>query len=74
MKETQFQYKCRLCGKIDTSLCGNENIGLSRLCDAINDNKHMEFGMQVKMLDVHACTPTQCGISDLIGYKIEEIK
>jgi len=52
MKESRFLYKCRLCGKIDDSLCTGEKNAMPRLIEAaafgksigegsINDSKNI---------------------------------
>ena len=78
MKEARYLYKCRLCGKVDESLCSGPNVAMSNLVSAMRGHKQdWSRGMPVYMTGTHFCNRKplgdvgeQVGISDLIGYKI----
>ena len=65
MKLMKFQYKCRICGKIEENPwqpIKNTALGIVGLLNRIDNEKHM--------ISVHACNEKQYGISDLVGCKI----
>jgi transcription elongation factor Elf1 len=77
--EFRFQYKCRRCGKIDSSLCtGNEEIAnaclLRVVCGIDYPILPNNIGMNPEMLSTHLCKDGGTGITDLIGYSKNLLK
>ena len=73
MKESRFLYKCRLCGKIDDSLCTAEENAMPRLTECVIFGKSVGGkGMSVDMFGTHCCEDGTMGVSDLIGYDTVE--
>ena len=70
MKEAQFQYKCRMCGEIDNSLCCGEDYAQQRFIEAILTGKSMHNDHSVNMIWTHTCKDGSTGVTDLIGYKV----
>ena len=75
MKEARFLYKCRLCGKVDDSLCTGVQNAMPRLIEAVLFGKSVcGKGMGVNMFDTHCCEDGSMGVTDLIGYDTVEIE
>ena len=70
MKEAQFQYKCRMCGKIDTSLCCGIDYAQHRLIECLIRGRSCHKDIPVTMINSHICADGSFGVTDLIGYKI----
>jgi len=74
MKTAIFQYKCRLCGKVYNDAHTSENNALMTVICSINKRPMPKglIGMQPELIGIHAGCKSGCGVSDLIGYIIEE--
>ena len=72
MKEAQFQYKCRMCGEIDDSLCCGSKLAFHRLIDCTINGRSCENDIPLTMVGTHTCKDGSQGVTDLIGYKIVE--
>jgi hypothetical protein len=72
MKETQFLYRCRHCGRIFTDcFTGPDNERAQmKLIDAIH-NLVVDNQSPVPMIVAHSCRNNMGGIADLIGYEIK---
>lgn len=76
MKTAHFEYKCRRCGKIDL----NPHLGIPDGCESKATIELINAMMDVKstscqspkMLSLHTCADSECGITDLIGYHITD--
>jgi len=68
MREVQFLYKCRHCGKLYGNSYAGEDFGYRRLIHAVKNYKE-GAGKDVPLYHVHTCDKDSCGIADLIGYK-----
>jgi hypothetical protein len=74
MKEARFLYKCRLCGKIDDSLCTAEKNAMRILTEAVVLGKSMSGGgLTVDMVSAHCCDDDSMGVTDLIGFDTVEV-
>ena len=74
-KTAKFQYKCRLCGEIDSNPCTSEENALFILLNTIKGVKpeaRMYIGPQPSMISIHASCKAGQGVTDLIGYIVEE--
>jgi DNA-directed RNA polymerase subunit RPC12/RpoP len=71
MREVQFLYKCRHCGKIYGNSYAGEDFGFRRLVNAVKNIKE-GAGYDIHLYDVHTCNKNSCGIADLIGYKMTD--
>jgi len=72
MPSIAFEYKCRRCGRIDRNPHTAEPNGPPTLISAIMGKPHPFPGFEVRMLDVHTCPDKGMGVTDLIGYSIED--
>jgi hypothetical protein len=76
VKTAHFEYKCRRCGKIDLNphldvSDGNESKATIELINAMMDLKTTS-PQSPKMLSLHTCADSECGVSDLVGYHITD--
>ena len=73
-KMATFQYKCRLCGKIYGDTHTSVKVAQIVLpCTILGlDMPKGYIGMQPDMVETHAGCKDGQGVSDLIGYVIEE--
>lgn len=75
MSETaSFQYKCRLCGEIESNPhTSPDNAQAVLVCTVLGlpQPKHL-IGSSVTMISTHAGCPMGYGVTDLIGYVIKE--
>lgn len=75
-KIAKFQYKCRLCGAIEENPCMPVGDALVNLLHALwKDGAPSDLklpGNPVDMTNIHPCGDGNCGVSDLIGYKVME--
>ncbi len=74
MNTVEFQYKCKLCGKINDSLGTGEQYALLQTTQLILHGTTKTSGFPLTLLDLHNCKDGNTGISELIGYKIVRIK
>ena len=71
MKTANYEYKCRRCGEVESSLCTAERNGATYLIDAILGLKR-QAAMAPRLLGHHCCKDGGMGVSDLIGYSVKE--
>lgn len=74
MQIAKFQYKCRLCGKIYNDSCTSEEnarIVLISTVVGVPMPKKM-IGIQPELIDIHFDCKIGHGISDLVGYIVED--
>lgn len=64
--ESQYQYKCRYCGKIYSPISSGLLNMHNQLVNAIH-KVTVNNQPPVYMLHVHLCDDGECGIGDLIG-------
>lgn len=75
MKIAKFQYKCRQCGMIEENPrtpVENAMTMILSVVFAIEVEKPKIIGSPVTMTSIHPCGDGNCGVSDLIGFKVEE--
>lgn len=75
MKIAKFQYKCRQCGIIEENPCTPEKSAHMILNCALLEYTPPALkvsGNPVTMTNTHRCGDGNCGVSDLIGYKVME--
>jgi len=72
MKTAKFQYKCRLCGKIEENPCTSEELAHLALISIVLKKEFLipKVGTIPHIIEIHVCDDGSCGVSDLIGYKI----
>lgn len=70
MRIAQFQFKCRRCGEIDSSLETGEAMAKQRLIECLINGKSCHNDIPLMMKSVHTCKDGSCGVTDLIGYEI----
>lgn len=63
METARFQYKCRLCGEIYQSICTSEEKAHTMLSCMVRNRPGYELHSDCKL---------GYGISDIIGYTVEE--
>ena len=75
MKTGKFEYRCKRCGNIEVNPCTSEdNAKILLLCILYKLPKPVHFISDVpKEQSVHVCEDGGVGISELIGYRVEEI-
>lgn len=66
MKQAKFQYKCRLCNKIEGNLCIDEKYASINLIEAVISGRDKTGGLM--LISIHNCKDGNKGVSDLIGY------
>lgn len=73
MKTAKFQYKCRLCGEVyKEGSTSEENAQYILISIAYNfDDPEPVIGVKPTMIGIHSGCKIGCGISDLIGYIVE---
>jgi len=71
-KTAHFEYKCRRCGIITLNphmgVTDGETQATIQLLNAMSGIT--EYSQSPKMLSLHSCSDSECGVSDLIGYHI----
>ena len=67
--ETEYLYKCRMCGKIFSGGESGTEKSYSNLIDAIF-NITVDNQPPLPMIRAHQCNDKKGGIADLVGYKI----
>lgn len=75
MKTAKFQYKCRLCGEVydEGAWTSEENAGIILICTIIQKSVPKKFSeIQPDMVGIHVSCKVGRGVSDLIGYVVEE--
>jgi hypothetical protein len=72
MKTIAFEYKCRRCGKINRNPKTAEKNGLAVITAAVLDAPMPMLGFPVRLVDSHFCPDGGMGVTDLIGYSVEE--
>ena len=74
METAKFQYRCRLCGEIEENPCTGKKNALPCLLDAIDGTDiYKMIGLKPKLISLHSCKDGNCGVADLIGYKIYRV-
>ena len=67
-----IEYKCRRCGAVDRSIKGAHELALKAILSAITDTYLPEGGIPVTMFSTHLCEDGGAGVSDLLGYSLDE--
>ena len=79
MKTAKFQYKCRMCGVTHSEYDINPDMAISAIVASIQ-GKWVYFdstgplGRTPQLKRIHTCDETRTGVSDLIGYVVEDVK
>ena len=70
MITAQFQYKCRLCGKVYGDAITSPINARTVLISIVSGTKMPKqlTGMQPGMISLHSACKSGYGVSDLIGY------
>jgi hypothetical protein len=76
MKTAHFEYKCRRCGKIEINprldvSDGNESKATIELINAMW-NRQSTSPQSPRMMSLHTCDDSGCGVADLSGYHITD--
>ncbi|MCK4828812.1 hypothetical protein KA005_74495 [bacterium] len=86
MKTAKFRYKCRLCGEIYTDACASKKTALMVLIRVVSEQfiSKKPIGIQSpfpesnplipRLIDIHSGCKAGLGVSDLIGYIVEDGK
>lgn len=69
--ESRALYKCRRCGEIDRSTCGDELTMKVAVIEATVTGTCSRFGIPVSLVSSHTCKDGGNGVTDLIGCEIE---
>ena len=74
MKEAQFEYKCRRCGKIDRNPCCSPDMAWRILVEITMSGKGGDAarGGSIYLHTSHRCGDGGEGLADLIGYRVVE--
>jgi len=74
MKAAIFQYKCRMCGKVYNDSCSSEKIALMILVSTVIGSSMPKnlIGIKPEMVSIHSTCEMGSGVSDLIGFIVEE--
>ena len=67
-------YKCRLCGKIDDSFSCDDQTASEKACEITQKGVTRSFRLNRRftMFDEHHCINGDMGITDFVGYRLED--
>ena len=73
-KRAVFNYKCRQCGKVYVETEAPKRVADQLMVAAAirGSEDEINFTVPPRMVEIHTCKGGGLGVSDLVGYTLEE--